>query len=60
MLISGKLFMFKANNEMHRILSYFVSCDLRLEIKSAERTVAASLSVEFWIKIIDTARLLID
>ena len=60
MPIGGRLFVFKANNKMHRVLSHLVSCDLGFEIKSAERTVAAPYCVEFWIEIINTMRLLID
>lgn len=60
MPIGGRFFVFKANDEMHRVLAHLISCDLGLEIKSAERTVAASYCIEFGVEIINTMRLLID
>src|SRR5437762_3953016 len=60
MSVGRGLFMLKADNEMHRILSHFISCDLGLEIKSAERTLPAPYCVEFWIEIVNTVRLLLD
>ena len=52
--------MFKADNEVHCILAHFISRDLRLEIKSAKRTVATSYCVKFRIEIINAMRQLID